>query len=182
MRASFGPVRQLGFVVPDINVSLRHWIEDLRIGPFFVIPDVEIRAHEYRRAHHDRGPRGIVALAQSGDIQIELIQTVDDRPSVWRDFVERTGGGLHHVSSWLTRREYDRALETLAREHIPTVQRGVFGPDVRFAYFGSEDAHSGPLCEISEGLEPAIAEFSDMVAKASKGWNGRDPIRTVGAA
>lgn len=165
-----------------MDAALRHWVTDLGVGPFFVIPNVEIRAHEYRGVPHAAGPRGRVALAQSGGIQIEIIQLLDGHPSLWRDFLERTGGGLHHVSCWLTRRDYQSALERLKHDGIPILQQGVFGPDVRFAYFGSEEPGSGPMCEISEGLEPAIAGFAEMIANASRDWDGSDPIRNVEAA
>lgn len=69
--------------------ALRHWLDDLRIGSFFLVPDVTIRGHVYRGTPHLEGVRGTVALAQSGGVRIELIQTLDDRPSLWRDVLGR---------------------------------------------------------------------------------------------
>ena len=42
-----------------------------------------------------------IALANSGALQIELIQQRNDAPSMYRDFLSRESrGGLHHVAYW----------------------------------------------------------------------------------
>ena len=51
-----------------------------------------------------------IALANSGDIQVEMIQQHDDQPTAWRDFLASGREGFQHVSSWLTRAEYDAAM------------------------------------------------------------------------
>ncbi|CAN5698325.1 hypothetical protein BH09ACT9_BH09ACT9_22900 [soil metagenome] len=37
MSRYFGPLRQLGFVVNDIDSALKHWIDVVGVGPFFFV-------------------------------------------------------------------------------------------------------------------------------------------------
>ena len=53
-----------------------------------------------------------IALANSGDLQIELIQQRNDAPSMYQDFLAAHGEGLQHMSYWSTDYQalYDRAI------------------------------------------------------------------------
>ena len=35
MSRLFGPMRQIGYVVRDIEKAMRHWVEVNRVGPWF---------------------------------------------------------------------------------------------------------------------------------------------------
>src|SRR3954469_6497065 len=35
MSRLFGPLRQMGYVVPDVEAAMRHWIEVCGVGPWF---------------------------------------------------------------------------------------------------------------------------------------------------
>ena len=41
MSRLFGPVRQNGYVVRDIEAAMKHWIEVLQVGPWFYIDRVQ---------------------------------------------------------------------------------------------------------------------------------------------
>ena len=45
MSRLFGPLRQMGFVVRDIDQAMRHWVEVCGIGPWYLavvpIPDID---------------------------------------------------------------------------------------------------------------------------------------------
>jgi hypothetical protein len=36
MSRFFGPLRQMGFVVRDIDKAMRHWVEVCGIGPWYI--------------------------------------------------------------------------------------------------------------------------------------------------
>ena len=66
MSALFGPVVQQGYVVPDIQAAMRHWIAR-GIGPFF------IEEHIRPKGEYDGGsirPDLSAAFAYSGDQQV----------------------------------------------------------------------------------------------------------------
>ena len=94
MSALFGKVCQNGYVVRDIDAAMRFWIEKLRVGPFFYVPSVKIDWFRYRGM--DSPLEMSVALANSGDLQIELIQQRNNAPSMYLDFLARHGEDRPH--------------------------------------------------------------------------------------
>ena len=94
----FGEVRQNGYVVRDIEAAMRHWTERLGVGPFFYFEQVPIESFRYRG---EASPlQASIALANSGPLQIELIQQRNDAPSMYRDFLAAGHEGLQHVAYW----------------------------------------------------------------------------------
>ncbi|MFN6979945.1 MAG: VOC family protein, partial [Gemmobacter sp.] len=91
----FGPVMQLGYVVPDLDAALRHWSGTLGVGPFFVTAAVPYAELTFRGAPVAAETR--VALASHRGMQIELIAQVAGGRTVFSDFLARRGGGMHHV-------------------------------------------------------------------------------------
>ena len=77
MERPFGPVMQLGFVVPDIAAAAHHWAR-LGVGPFLMlehIPFAEV-VYQGQPVRVDMS----AALAQWGEVQVELIQQHDAAP------------------------------------------------------------------------------------------------------
>src|SRR4030095_13293249 len=92
MSRIFGPVRQDGDVVRDIGGSLHHWTTVLGVGPFFYFERAPITEFTYRG---QSSPIDVsIALGNSGDLQIELIQQRNDAPSMYRDFLAAGREGL----------------------------------------------------------------------------------------
>jgi len=171
----FGAIRQNGYVVRDIEGALEHWTQVLGVGPFFYVEDVPITDFRYRGAPCEA--RVSIALANSGPLQIELIQPRDGAPSIYRDFLRAGHEGLQHVAFWTDCFDDERArAEGLGFE---PVQSGcVGGPAGRFVYFVPE-GHPGTMVELSE-VSGAKGAFFRHIAEAARTWDGRDPIRPVG--
>ena len=177
MSRFYGPTRQIGLVVRDVQKAMRYWTEVMGVGPFYVIPEQGF-ADFYYRGQPAAGPVITMAFAQSGDLQIELIQQHNDAPSAYREFLSAGREGLQHVSSWFdTRESYDRAHARMLELGLTVVHevRNDHGAP-RFAYFetGTPDA---PLLELSEALLPETRFVPDTVAQAAAGWTGEDPVR-----
>src|SRR4029079_10295344 len=96
MSRLFGEIRQAGYVVDDIEAAMDYWSRVLGVGPFFYKERVPIVNYSYRGKSYE--PHNSVALANSGPLQIELIQTRNDAPSMYRDFKEAGHSGLPHVA------------------------------------------------------------------------------------
>lgn len=176
--ALFGPVMQLGFVVPDLALAARHWTR-LGIGPFLVLEHVALDECRYRGApvRFDMS----AALAQWGPVQLELIEQHDRVPTVYTEFAGAAAGGLHHVGVMTD--SIDEALARLAAAGISPVQSGSAANGIRFSYLDTDalpGAHSGAMIELIERC-PAIDKFFGMVREASTGWDGKDPWRPVRA-
>src|SRR5262245_26700915 len=106
----FGPIRQNGYVVRDIHAAMDDWVGGHGVGPWHLVGRVQLDWVRYRG--RDSAPEMSIALANSGDLQIELIQQLNDAPSLYRDFLEAGGEGLQHVAYWSTDYQalLDRAL------------------------------------------------------------------------
>ncbi|VTU26113.1 hypothetical protein SRS16CHR_03793 [Variovorax sp. SRS16] len=171
MSRFFGEIRQLGYVVPDIEAAMDYWSRTLGVGPWFYNPKVPIVNYRYRGEEH--APHNSVALANSGFVQVELIQTRNDVPSMYRDFQQAGRTGLQHVAYWTS--NYDADLERLLRQGFQPVMSGEVGERGRFVYFDTE-YHPGTVIELSEVAGPKGRMF-DLIRQSSEGWDGADPVR-----
>src|SRR5438094_7008669 len=100
MSRLFGPMRQVGIVVRDIEKAMRHWVEVCGVGPWFYAEQLPM--HEFRSKGTPQDSKGSIALANSGDIQLELIQQRNDVPSLDRDFLAAGHERMQHWWSWPT--------------------------------------------------------------------------------
>ena len=74
--AAIGKPMQIAFVPEDFDAALRHWTENMGVGPFFVME--RIRLEDARFMGEPSDCTFTIALAQWGDVQIELIRQDND--------------------------------------------------------------------------------------------------------
>jgi hypothetical protein len=117
-----------------------------------------------------------IALANSGPLQIELIQQRNDARSMYRDFLhDEPRGGLQHVAYWT--QSFDVDLARYRAAGIGVGQSGRIGEAGRFAYLDTE-VGPGTVVEISE-ISGAKGRFFEHIAKRAAAWDGSDPIRRM---
>ncbi|MDL9935745.1 zinc-binding dehydrogenase [Gordonia sp. ABSL1-1] len=104
----FGSIRQIGYVVNDIEASMAGFVQ-AGIGPWFYLKDVKPGDFTYHGEPSDMTMD--VAVANSGDIQIELISPTNDAPSMYKDFLD---AGHEGVQQWRIGRRTTR-ISTTAR-------------------------------------------------------------------
>lgn len=180
MSRLFGTIRQIAFVVNDLDAAVIHWASSLGVGPFFVRRRVTPAQFRYRGST-SAAPCISVALGNSGGLQIELIQQHDEQPSAWQEQLLRGPAALQHVASWLSPSQYDATYARALSQGAVVVQEGVLPTSgVRFAYFAAGD--DGPLFEIADILDSDAQRRMQVIAEAAVNWDGRDPIRVVAAA
>jgi len=95
-RIKIGKISQIGIVVRDIRKAVENYWVTLGIGPWTIArakPELTIRGKPVEVAMSGR-----FAMAQSGHIELELIEPPEG-PSIWNEFLEKRGEGLHHVRS-----------------------------------------------------------------------------------
>ncbi len=171
MSRIFGSVRQNGYVVRDIEAALKHWTEVLGVGPFFAFDRAPITDFRFRG---EASPLEVsIALANSGPLQIELIQQRNDAPSMYREFLAAGREGLQHVATWSE--HFDADLERCLAAGYEIGQSGAVGEGGRFVYFETE-AHPGTVIELSE-ISGAKGRFFRHIEECAQGWDGSDPIR-----
>lgn len=173
MSRLFGSIAQLGYVVRDIEAAMDHWLR-LGVGPWFHVLDVGTDYFRYRG--EDSPLEMTVAVANSGDIQIELIQQTNDAPSSYLEFLAAGREGMQHVAYWST--DYQNLLDRCLTAGFRVVQEGsTGGPQGRFAYLDTED-RQGTLVEISDISGPK-GELFAFVRDAARTWDGTNPIHRI---
>jgi len=172
-----GHIRQMGFVVRDADAAMRYWAETMGVGPFVVFRNLLFEDYLYR-GKPAPGPVVTIGVAQSGPLQVEIIQQHNDAPSAYLDFLAAGREGFQHVSPWFdTPEAYDAAYARLAASGLEVVHEGhSAGSDIRFAYFSAKEG-GWPQFEISEALRPAIRPLSEDLQRQAAEWDGTDPIR-----
>lgn len=171
MSRFFGEIRQAGYVVRDIEAAMEYWSRVLGVGPWFYKERVPIENYRYRGEAFE--VHNSVALANSGPLQVELIQTRNDAPSMYRDFLRAGHTGLQHNAYWTT--DFDADLARLQAQGFQVAMSGEVGTNGRFVYFDTE-THPGTVIELSEVAGPKGKLF-DLIRAASQDWDGRDPVR-----
>ena len=171
MSRLFGEMRQVGIVVRDIEVAMQHWVTVCGVGPWFYADKLPVTAFSYRDKVYD-DLHISVALANSGDIQLELIQQRCDTPSMYRDFLGAGHEGMQHWSSWPD--DYDVRLEHALSNGYSVGQSGD-SPRGRFVYLWNE-GHPGTVIEMAHMTAARRAIFN-AIRNAAVGWDGSNPIR-----
>lgn len=182
MSRFIGNIRQIGIVTRNADQVMREWADRFGIGPFFVFPKIEFENFYYNEIP-SAPPVVRCGLAHSGGLQLEVIQQLNDVPSVYTDFITTGGDGFQHLSSWLEQpSDYDAAFDRLLQQGLKVAQRGCMKPyDLRFAYFTRpEDMPGLPHVEISDSVKvPRIRDLFLKLEELNRGWDGRDPIREL---
>ena len=117
----------------------------------------------------------MAAFAYSGDQQIEVIQPLDDSPSIYRDYLDaHPDGGLQHLAFWC-----DTIAGTLAELEaagLPFVVRQTYGDG--HAYLDSA-THPGVMMQLMKRGE-RIEELFSIIRHGADTWDGvTDPVRRI---
>lgn len=171
MSRLFGDMRQVGIVVRDIEAAMQHWIEVCGVGPWFYTDRLAVTAFTYAGKRYD-DIHVSIALANSGDVQLELIQQRSDHPSMYRDCLAAGREGMQHWSSWPT--DYEARYQRALASGYSVGQEGD-SPRGRFVYFHNE-GHPGTVIEMADATPNRMRIFA-AVREAARNWDGSEPIR-----
>lgn len=170
--AGIGEIMQLAFVPDDFDAAIKHWTEVMGVGPFFKFDRIALDDMTYRGQPTDAA--FAMALAYWGDIQIELITPLDDKPSIYSGEYAATEG-LHHVC--VLTDDLAAARATCEAQGGEVVVSGKFGAsEVIYVDPGQGTGH---LVEILQQAKDGPDLFA-IIKAASVDWDGSDPVRTLG--
>jgi hypothetical protein len=166
---------QLAWVVPDLEDAIRDWVRTAGAGPFFVFGEVHFTESNYRGTPMDVAPHR-ASIGYHGDMQIELIQPLGDNPGIWRDVVPYGKLGFHHVGLYCQDYEAERAATLaapgaeMAFEGLMMGARTCYIDTAKTLGFMTELITANPVAEMVFG----------QIKSASDGWDGKDPVRSMG--
>ena len=163
---------QMAYVVEDIQAAMRTWTDELGVGPWHLLPSFAGVEPSYR----GEPTEAEVALAMgfAGHMCIELIQPNDDRPSVWREGVERRGWGFHHFGVGSV--DYDADLRRHLEQGHALAYEAKVPTGGRVAYVDTTAELPGyvELIEMDAATDDAFMRFY----AASLAWDGERPVRS----
>lgn len=181
MSKIFGEIRQIAFIVEDIDEAMDYWAQTLGIGPFFIKRRIVFDNFIYR-GKKTASPTVSIALANSGFMQIELIQQHDGNPSIYKEFLNAGQKSLQHVSSWLTTADLLRKKSELIGKGYEVAQECVIpSSGVQLVYFSTEKGPSGFIFEIADLKEPGQYERVSGIRDAYENWDGIKVVNEVTA-
>lgn len=165
-------VRQLAYVVRDMDAALKYWTETLKVGPFFLIEHCPLENQVYRG---QPGSADVdIALGNSGALQIELIFQHNDAGSVYKEFLDAGRQGVHHFGMMPV--DYPAMCEHYkALGHEPAFECTV--GDAPLVYFDTVDT-VGHFIELWDNND-VFKDMFDMIEGAAAGWDGKDPVRPM---
>jgi methylmalonyl-CoA/ethylmalonyl-CoA epimerase len=169
MPIEHGVIKQIAYVVDDLDAAIGRWVELIGAGPFFRIDRVRIEDVRYRGR-----PGGIelsLALGNSGGVQIELIAPRDEGPSIYRELVR----GVHHLA--LLARDFEGESRRLTALGHP-VAWALTLPGICRVRYHDTLAVFGHFVELWESTE-AMRGLLEMVEASARDWDGRDPVRRI---
>lgn len=173
MSRIYGKAFQAGYLAEALEPAIHFWTGTLGIGPFFIMPTPQfVWLRNGGVEAPDTRIIDAVALASSGDMQIELI-VPGPAPSTYRDFLDGGGRGLHHLG--MASEDFDAQRDEALAAGLAIATEGA-SQRTRFAYLAPPAGSPGPIIELID-MVPLMIEIRDRVRAAAQGWDGSDPVR-----
>ncbi len=167
--ARLGPIRQLGYVVEDLDSAVAAWQEQLGLGPWTILRNIELDCEFLGQASQ---PRISIALSYRGEQQIELIQQRNAAPSPYLKFVEQRRFGLHHTAFLSADIHGDvEALQECGLQLVCDIRMPGPGGG-RYVYFASPIPGEQTFIELLEATALMKALFAKGIADALD-WQGQ---------
>lgn len=164
---------QICWVVPDIHAAMAHWSRVAGVGPFFYFESLSWNDARYRGKRWDGAPIS-AAIAQAGEMQIELVAQHERRPSMFRELVAEGQSGLHHMA--LVSDNYDADVAHYRRAGCEVVFSGLMMGN-RVCWMDTAP-RLGFMVELFEASAMASEAF-EMFKAAARDWDGSDPVRIL---
>jgi hypothetical protein len=84
-------------VVKDLEVVAENFWKILGIGPWSIYDWESPLVYDRTYYGKPAWARERIAIARVGDVELELMEVIDG-PSIYQDWIEERGEGLHHIN------------------------------------------------------------------------------------
>jgi len=170
MPRTHGIVKQIAYVVDDLDAAIDRWVRTLRVGPFFRLDHAVVEDLRYRG--EPSTAELSLAVGNSGGVQIELLALRNAAPSIYRELPR----GVHHLALFAD--DFERESARLAGLGHPVAWALRIPGICRVHYHDTLDAF-GHFVELWEATD-TMRGFVDMVEAAAVDWDGSEPVRRLG--
>lgn len=146
-KINYNKVVQVGILTNDIKKSREKWAAFMNVDlpEIIVSADYELTQAEYRGAPCKAKIYQTFFNTVNG-VQIELIQPVDETPSIWFECLKENGEGLHHLAYEV--KDMAKVIEECEAKGMPLLQKGEY-PGGRYAYLDDRQG-TGMIVEFLE--------------------------------
>ena len=165
---------QMCWIVPDLDAAIGQWLKTTGAGPFFIFDELHFTDSNYRGTPMDIAPCR-AAIGQHGDMQIELVSPTDNSPGIWNDVVPFGKFGFHHTGLYCPDYAAEQAA-LVAAGSVVAFEGLMMG--AKTCYVDTSPT-LGFMTELISANPIADQVFAAFRA-AADGWDGSDPIRTLG--
>lgn len=119
---------QIAFVCKDIEETMKKWVDYLSVGPWLVLTFDNSSMENFKLNGKEVNEpfKFIVALANVGEMQIELLQPVYG-PLSYQQFIDTKGEGLHHIKEQMSEEKINEKTAFFGEKGIQVSQTGLFG-------------------------------------------------------
>jgi methylmalonyl-CoA/ethylmalonyl-CoA epimerase len=130
-------ITQVAVVVRDLRKTMEAYHRMMGWGPWSVFE------HKPPTLHHTEIRGKAVPYTMLGaevhcnPIDFEILQPLEG-PSIYREFLEQNGEGLHHVSVVNPAEDVDKALADFKKNGVEVLMSGRLGEDIRFYYMDTQ--------------------------------------------
>lgn len=162
---------QFAYVVPDLDAAIRDFASRLGVGPWFLRGPFVPPAGRYRGEVTDI--ELTLARSWAGHVMIELIVQHDEKPSVYREHIERRGYGFHHWA--IGTRQFDKQVSRYERSGYSVVFSDMSPTGRRVVYMDAPDMAG--MIEVVE-MTPEQEQLYTAMCAACENWDGSDLYRT----
>jgi Glyoxalase/Bleomycin resistance protein/Dioxygenase superfamily len=171
-----GSYTQTAFVVRNIEDTATRWTSLTGAGPWYLL-EPETTNTIYRGKPTNEKYR--LAMTFLGATCLELIQPLDQEPSILNEILAARGEGFHHVCpriSGLSGESFDARCRELEQRGLQLASKTEVVGLGRAAFYDALDAIGGfiEVFELGEGY-PMVP----LMADTHLAWDGSDPIRRL---
>ena len=166
-------IAQTAYVVEDLQASIRRFIADTGAGPFFVLDHFLVPGQTYRGEESKADIT--IAMGFAGHMLIELIQPLDDHPSVYQKTIKLRGYGFHHFG--IACRDVDASSREYQARGYKEAFRAIVPTGGEVVYLDKGDAAQWGFIELLP-VTPGMDETFTRFWKASLDWDGSNPVRS----
>lgn len=165
-------VVQNGYVVENLEEGCRRFSELYGIGPFVGGGEGGVLRDHLHRGQPAPPVRLRAAFAQSGDLNIELIELVSNGPDAFHDMFPNGETGFHHVAVFAS--DYAAERDRLVRLGMPVASEFTIFEATRVCYIDAR-ATLGHMIELYPE-DRALRALYRRTREAADGWDRKQLI------
>lgn len=140
VKASVPPgmrITQVAVVVRDLRKTMEAYYRIFGLGPWSVYEHKPPILHHQELHGKPANYSMLGAEVHCNPIDFEILHPLDG-PSIYKEFLEAKGEGLHHVSVVSPVEDVEKALADFKKNGVDVMMSGRLGESIRFYYMDTE--------------------------------------------